>query len=422
MIDSTRLLSADRISINALKIVKRLANHGYQAYLVGGCVRDLLLDKTPKDFDVATSARPDEVHELFRNSRLIGRRFRIVHVTFGNEIVEVATFRAEHNAEQTERNFSEGGMILSDNVYGTFEDDVRRRDFTMNALYYQPETDTLIDEVGGLDDIQDKRIRLIGAPENRFREDPVRMLRAIRFKAKLDFNIDINVERALVNLGYLLKDIPPARLFEEVLKLFMNSHGEASLLGLMEYSLFGWLFPETNSLLRDDPHAELIALALASTDARIAEGKPVTPAFVFAALLWLPFIHEKRSLESAGLVPIVAAQEAGSHVIARQLQCTSIPRRFSGPMRDMWQMQERFSARSGRKPEALMRHKRFRAAYDFMVIRNLSGEDLGELVQWWTEYQDANPDARQQMLQSDGKKRRRRHHRSSPKAVPDQNE
>ena len=409
MVDSTGLLSPERISLNALKVVHRLTEHGYQAYLVGGCVRDLLLDKTPKDFDVATDAHPEEVRDLFRNSRLIGRRFRIVHVNFGREIVEVATFRAAHDEEESERHLTEGGMILSDNVYGTFDEDVHRRDFAMNALYYQPETGELVDAVGGIEDIKQRRIRLIGDPESRFREDPVRMLRAIRFRTKLGFTLDDTTAQALLKLGHLLQDIPAARLFEEILKLFITGFGEAAFLGLVEYNLFGWLFPDARRLLETGNERELIRLSLASTDERIAEDKPVTPAFIFAALLWYPFIEEKQALEEDGITSIIASQEAASNVIARQLLFISIPRRYSGPMRDIWQLQFRLPARVGRKPETLMRHKRFRAAYDFLIVRQRSGEDLKELVDWWTAYQEANPEARHQLLRNTaGKPRRRR--------------
>ncbi|MEX2327109.1 MAG: polynucleotide adenylyltransferase PcnB, partial [Pseudomonadales bacterium] len=407
-------LSRDRISPGALKVVNRLTEHGYQAYLVGGCVRDALLGKLPKDFDVSTDAHPEEVRELFRNSRVIGRRFRIVHVGFGPEIVEVATFRAPHSEAQTEVNFSDGGMILSDNIYGTFHEDVLRRDFTMNALYYQPETDELLDEVGGLDDIKHQRIRLIGDPDNRFREDPVRMLRAIRFKAKLGFDIDPTVEGAMRRLGYLLQDIPPARLFEEVLKLFMNGHGEASFNELVEYDLLGWLFPDTRRLLHGTRVSELIGLALRSTDERVAQDKPVTPAFVYAALLWSPFIEAYEAMLSDGMSNISAVHEAASSIIGKQQLFTSIPRRFSGPMRDIWSLQFRLPARYGKKPEAMLRHKRFRAAYDFVILREQSGEDLEGLGQWWTEYQDQYQEGRAQMTRAMAAPRGRRRRRRKP--------
>lgn len=404
-------LDNNLISINAQKVVKRLTESGYQAYVVGGCVRDLLLGKLPKDFDVATDAHPEEVRDLFRNSRMIGRRFKIVHVRFGQDIVEVATFRAPHNEVETEMHYSEGGMILSDNIYGTFEEDVHRRDFTMNALYYQPETRTLVDEVGGLPDIEKRQIRLIGNPDNRFREDPVRMLRAIRFKAKLGFNIEPATEEALSRLGHLLQDIPPARLFEEMLKLFMNGYGESAFELMIAYNLFGWLFPDTGKLLNEGRNRELIRLALNSTDNRVAENKPVTPAFIFAALLWPPFVAENERLIELGMANLTACHEAATSVLGRQQLMISIPRRFSGPMREIWNLQYRLSSRHGKRAETLLRHKRFRAAYDFLVLREQTGEDLDGLGAWWTEYQDSEPDVRVNMARTVGGKRRKRRKR-----------
>jgi poly(A) polymerase len=391
-------LSPDYINVNALKVVNRLTSSGYQAYLVGGCVRDLLLGNHPKDFDVATDAHPDEVHELFRNSRLIGRRFKIVHVRFGREIIEVATFRAPHSEQQTEQNFSDEGMILSDNIYGTFSEDSARRDFTMNALYYEPENDTIHDEVKGLEDLGKRQIRLIGDPDSRYREDPVRMLRAVRFKAKLNFDIEPATAEPLRRLGLLLRDIPPARLFEEVLKLFMTGHGERSFAVLREYDLFGWLFPDTNRLLESGNGAELIRLALASTDRRIALDMPVTPAFIFAALLWQPYLEQRQRREEAGESSYVAGFEGANEAVARQLIVTSIPKRFSGPMRDIWSLQYRLPTRSGKKPETLLLHKRFRAAYDFLLLREESGENLNNLGEWWTRFQETAEDQRGEML------------------------
>jgi poly(A) polymerase len=390
-------LSPDYINVNALKVINRLTSSGYQAYLVGGCVRDLLLGNHPKDFDVATNARPDEVHELFRNSRLIGRRFKIVHVRFGREIIEVATFRAPHSEQQTEQNFSDEGMILSDNIYGTFSEDSARRDFTVNALYYDPENDTIHDEVKGVEDLGKRQIRLIGDPDSRYREDPVRMLRAVRFKAKLNFEIEPATAEPLRRLG-LLRDIPPARLFEEVLKLFMTGHGERSFAVLREYDLFGWLFPDTNRLLETAQGAELIRLALASTDRRIALDMPVTPAFIFAALLWQPYIEQRQRREQAGESAYVAGFEGANEAVTRQLSITSIPKRFSGPMRDIWSLQYRLPTRSGKKPETLLLHKRFRAAYDFLLLREESGESLGGLGEWWTRFQETAEDQRGEML------------------------
>ncbi len=408
MKDSATTLPPEHISVNALKVVNRLTEHGFEAYLVGGCVRDLILGRSPKDFDVATDAHPEEIRDIFRNSRSIGRRFRIVHIRFGREIVEVATFRSAHEVTD-EDSHSEGGMILDDNIYGTFQEDVFRRDFTMNALYYNVDTDEVIDLVNGIEDIEAKRIRLIGEPDNRYREDPVRMLRAVRFKAKLGFNIDEDTGSSIRQIGYLLQDIPPARIFEEVLKLFMTGHAVATFEAMLEYDLFGWLFPSARQAMDETKADKLIRLALASTDRRIANDMPVTPAFIFAALLWYPFVEDKRRLEEEGVTHVEASHEAAANVIANQQLFTSIPRRFSGPMRDIWNLQFRLPARYGRKPEILLRHKRFRAAYDFLLLREESGEKLDGLGQWWTSFQEADEDARGKLkLQTTGKKKRKR--------------
>lgn len=401
-------LSYENISPNALKVVNRLATSGYQAYLVGGCVRDLLLGKKPKDFDVATDAHPEDVRALFRNSRLIGKRFQIVHVRFGREIVEVATFRAPHTARTHEENHSEGGMILSDNVFGTFEEDVFRRDFTMNALYYDPELDVIHDLVQGVSDIESGRIRLIGDPDSRWREDPVRMLRAIRFRAKLGFDIEAGTAEPMHRLGFLLQDIPSARLFEEVLKLFMTGHGVRSYELMMEYELFPWMFPDTRRVMEDFPADKLIRAALASTDERIAAGLPVTPAFIYAALLWYPFVDERQKLEGAGMTGADASQVAAEQIIARQQLFTSIPRRFSGMMRDIWNLQFRLPVRHGRRAERLASHKRFRAGYDFLLLREKAGENLNELGKWWTEYQECDEEGRRQLVRSLSNNKRRR--------------
>ena len=412
MNNNAATLPLERISVDALKVVKRLTEHGFESYLVGGCVRDLILGRSPKDFDVATNAHPEEVRDIFRNSRTVGRRFRIVHIRFGRNIVEVATFRAAHKQIDA-ISHSEGGRILDDNIYGTFQEDVFRRDFTMNALYYNPDTDEVIDLVNGLDDIKAKRIRLIGEPDNRYREDPVRMLRALRFKAKLGFDIDEQTGASIRQIGYLLQDIPPARIFEEVLKLFMSGHGVATLDTMLEYDLFGWLFPSTRRAMDNTPAEKLIRLALASTDRRIANDMPVTPAFIFAALLWYPFIEEKKRLEEEGLTHVQASHEAAAIVITSQQLFVSIPRRFSGQMRDIWNLQFRLPVRYGRRPEILIAHKRFRAAYDFLLLREDSGEKLDELGQWWTSFQDADEEARSRLklLVPDKKGRKRKRKR-----------
>ena len=446
MLDIETELSNNPVSANALKVVKRLTKEGHEAYLVGGCVRDLLLGKSPKDFDVATSAHPDEVLGIFRNARPIGRRFKIVHIRFGREIIEVATFRAPRNSAETQANFSETGMILSDNIYGTFEEDVFRRDFTMNALYYDANSNAIKDLVGGLDDIKNQQIQLIGNPEERYREDPVRMLRALRFKAKLGFDLEPQTAQLLRQFGHLLHAIPAARLFDEVLKLFMSGHGEQSLTTLNEYDLFGWLFPATHHSLQgksnietnaqiDSPDiqsseinsseiksseteysAKLIQLALVSTDTRIRNAKPVTPAFVYAALLWQPYIKEKRRLEQLdGHTETSASHQAATHVITKQQSHTAIPRRFSVTIREIWHLQSRLPVRFGKKAEILLAHKRFRAAYDFFVLREASGEQLDGVGQWWTSYQECNPDERLKMTREIAKPKRKRKRKRRPK-------
>ncbi len=399
----------NQISINALKVLSRLNRHGYQAYLVGGSVRDMILGRAPKDFDIATDAHPEDVRSLFKNSRLIGRRFRIVHVRFGREIIEVATFRAAWSENQREQ--SENGMLLADNIYGTLEEDVFRRDFSINALYYSPDTGDVIDLVGGVDDIKAKKIRLLGDPENRYREDPARMLRAIRFKSKLDFDIDRQAGEPMHQLGYLLQDLSTSRLFEEVQKLFMTGHALYAFNELMSYDLFGWLFPDSRRAMDSSPAEKLIKVALKSTDNRIANELTVTPAFIYAAILWYPFVEEKKKLEAEGVSYAEATMEASAKTIARQQLFTSIPRRFTSVMREIWYLQFRLLVRRRRKPDAVLAHKRFRAAYDFLLIREEVGEKLDNSGEWWTRYQEADAAQRQIMKQSGkpGRRRRRKH-------------
>ena len=345
---------------------------------------------------------------------MIGRRFRIVHVRFGREIVEVATFRAPQPVDDSSQ--SDTGMLLSDNIFGSFEDDVIRRDFSINALYFSPESGDVLDLVGGLDDINARVIRLIGNPESRYREDPVRMLRAVRFRAKLDFQINEASSEPIPRLGYLLQDISSARLFEELLKLFLSGYAERAFDDLLRFELFGWLFPDSRRAMDHYPAERLIRAALASTDSRIAIDLPVTPAFVFAALLWYPFVEEKTRLEAEGASHLEANNEAAANVLAKQQLIISIPRRFSSPMREIWELQFRLPARHGRKPEALVAHKRFRAAYDFLLLREQAGEKLDGLGDWWTRYQDSDESQRQAMhQQSKDTTPRRRSRRSRRK-------
>lgn len=412
-------ISRAHISANALKVLYRLHGAGYKACLVGGGVRDLLLGREPKDFDVGTDARPDEVSRLFRNCRLIGRRFRLAHVRFGREIIEVATFRAgPADAEADDAGeAADNGPALDQNVYGSIEDDVWRRDFTINALYYDIASFAVLDYVDGMADLEAGLIRLIGDPDSRYREDPVRMLRAVRFAAKLGFRLDPATEAPLGRLGHLLDAVPAARLFDEVLKLFLGGYGAQTFEQLRHYDLFGRLFPLTERCLDEPGSARLLlARALANTDARIAEGKPVTPAFLYAALLWEPVrMRTERLLaaaESEQGVMAVAADE----VIAGQVRRTALPRRFSLPMREIWGLQPRFEQCSGKRPLRLLAHPRFRAAYDFLLLRAEAGEPVAELAEWWTRFVALDPAEQQRAaLRAKAKpaKRRRRGRRRS---------
>jgi len=416
--NSLSSIEESAISINASKVISRLQDHGFQAYLVGGCIRDLLLRKTPKDFDIATDAHPEEVRELFRNSRIIGKRFRIVHVRFGREIIEVTTFRGPH-ADEYDENHSDSGMTLNDNVYGTFEEDVFRRDFTMNAIYYEPQGKEIIDLADGTADIESQIIRTIGDPASRLREDPVRMLRAIRFQAKLEFGLESDLQSSIRSLGYLIQDVPPARLFEEVLKLFLSGYGTAAFDAMLENEIYGWLFPDSMQSMENNATEKLVRLALTSTDQRIAKKKPVTPAFIYAAILWYPFVDEKQRLEQEGEITYAAAHEAANNVISKQQLFTSIPKRFSGPMRDIWFLQSRLPSRFGQKPDRTMEHKRFRAAYDFLLLREQAGEKTEQLGEWWTEYQEATEERKLAMKQSTSNGRQRKRKRKPrPKASP----
>ena len=404
-------ISRKNISDSALKVMSRLRSKGYQAYLVGGAVRDLLLGGHPKDFDIATDATPEAVNALFRNSRIIGRRFRIVHVRFGREIIEVTTFRGHHDndAEPTaERGGnhsrqSASGLLLRDNVYGTLEEDAVRRDLTVNALYYDAGKFEVFDHVHGLQDLKQRNICIIGDPAVRYTEDPVRMLRVLRFAAKLDFNIDPSTARAIPGCAHLLGEIPAARLFDEFLKLFLAGYAAATLDKLLEYKLLQYLFPDTSACLSQDANAlALVRAAMGNTDERIAQGKPVTPAFILAALLWPVVGKHSRHLEHHGDAPMVAMHNAAQRTIGDAANHISIPRRFSQPMREIWEFQLRLQRRQGRKAAELVDHRRFRAAYDFLLLREQAGEDTGDLGAWWTEFQELPLEQRLDQVSSGG--------------------
>jgi poly(A) polymerase len=402
------------ISEQSLKVLQGLNGAGYEAYLVGGGVRDLLLGREPKDFDVVTDARPEQVRRLFRNSRLIGRRFRLAHVYFGRNIVEVATFRAAPGSDAGESLLREG-RIIRDNAYGTIDEDFQRRDFTINALYYNIRDNSVLDYAGGGEDLKHGLIRLIGDPDTRYREDPVRMLRAVRFAAKLGFRIEPDSERPLRELAPLLDDIAPARLFDEVLKLFQGGFALATFEALRHYGLFERLFPDTEvSLSREEEGFPItfVSRALQNTDKRIREGKPVTPAFLYAALLWEPVRHLARRYQEQDMDEAEALQAAGREVLSRQLTRTSIPKRFSIPMREIWQLQPRFRARTGKRSMRLLAHPRFRAAYDFMCLREAAGEDLESCCEWWTKIQQLAPAEQAAKVRPTRKRRRGRRPRA----------
>ena len=402
-------ISRKNIDEPALKVLYRLHKAGYQACLVGGAVRDLMLGRHPKDFDVATDATPEQVSKLFRNCRLIGRRFRLAHVHFGRQIIEVATFRAPHGELHREHH-DESGRILRDNVYGEIHDDVWRRDFTANALYYNIADFSIIDYVGGAEDIANRRLRLIGDQETRYREDPVRMLRAVRFASKLGFTIDDSCRQAILELGPLLAEIPAARLFEEVLKLFHSGHAEESFFTLQEYDLLKYLFPDAVQALNDPVTREFVSLSMQSTDDRVRIDKPVTPAFLFAALLWSPVRQQTDENVAAGMPYAVALQKATTRVVANQVRYVSIPKRFTTVMRDIWSLQSRFRFHSGRRAYGVLHHPKFRAAYDFLCLRANAGETESDDCRWWTELQEQSPEQQKEIIatQKPGPRRRRR--------------
>lgn len=410
-------ISRKNISDSALKVMSRLRKGGFQAYLVGGAVRDLLRGAHPKDFDIATDATPEAVNELFRNSRIIGRRFRIVHVRFGREIIEVTTFRGHHDStpdtgqskggSKHHSQQSASGLLLRDNVYGTLAEDAARRDLTINALYYDSEKFEVFDQVDGLEDMAKQQIRIIGDPDQRYTEDPVRMLRVLRFAAKLSFGIAPDTAAAIPRCAHLLEQIPAARLFDEFLKLFLGGYAAATLEQLIQHDLLRYLFPETCIALEEHPTGKaLVEAAMVSTDVRIAADKPVTPAFILAALLW-PVVDNAFQRRKAGdEPPMVAIHGAGQDAISAAAQHLSIPRRFSQPMREIWEFQLRLQRKTGRKALELLEHRRFRAAYDFLLLREQAGDETDGLGQWWTEVQTLSTAEREEKMASKGRQNR----------------
>jgi poly(A) polymerase len=409
---SAHPISRALVSPQALKVLYRLKDAGYQSFLVGGSVRDLLLGVRPKDFDVATDARPEDIRRLFRNCRLIGRRFRLAHVHFGDEIIEVATFRAaaapeevddeDHREVDDARAHDESGRILRDNVYGSIDDDVWRRDFTANALYYNIADFSVWDYVGGAADVQARVLRLIGDPETRYREDPVRMLRAARFAAKLDFTLHAQTRAPMRTLAPLLAGVPAARLFDECLKLFLGGHAIASLETLREFELLPHLFPAVAEELELEPDgvaARVLRLGLANTDSRIAEQRAVTPTFLFAVLLYGPIMRLAAERRADDGVPAShALPDATDSIVMQMVKRVAVPKRFTLPLRELLALQPRLERRDGRRALALLQHPRFRSAYDFLLLRAQAGAVPQELADWWTEIQELPAEERQKRV------------------------
>jgi len=405
------------ISHGALKVCDILRAHNHAAYIVGGAVRDLLLGVVPKDYDVATDAHPEEIHRLFRRSHLIGRRFKLVHVLFGQETVEVSTFRAGEGGEADAH-----GRLLRDNVYGTRVQDAARRDFTANALYYDPHDETVLDYHGGFADVRKKTMRIIGDPGLRFREDPVRMLRAVRFAAKLGFSIDQKTRAPIRELADLLENVPSARLFEEMLKLLLSGHSAACLAQLRKEGLHHGLLPLLDVVVEQPVGERFLRLSLEQTDTRIRSGKSVSPAFLFAALLWHEVLAAWKTIQEKETRSIPALYLAMDQVLDAQTDKLSIPRRLTATMKEIWALQPRLEQRSGKRALVLLTHPRFRAGYDFMLLRADSGEVAMELANWWTRFQDAETEERNAMLIPDSapkKKRPRRRRKSATEPAPE---
>ncbi len=410
---SGHTVSRANISRSALKVLYRLKDAGHQAFLVGGGVRDLLLGRRPKDFDVATDARPEQVRALFSNCRLIGRRFRLAHIRFGREIIEVATFRGTTPAGKggEEQVFHESGRIIADNVYGSIEEDARRRDFTINALYYNIADYSIWVFADGMRDLEARQLRLIGDPGQRYTEDPVRMLRAARFAAKLDFDLHPDTAAPIPDMAVKLGDVPTARLFDEFLKMFQSGHALPSYQHLRKLGLFGQLFPDTDCWLDNPAYAAdklLIERALENTDQRIAVNKSVTPMFLFGVLLWHAVRMRAGQIraEAEDVSEIQALIEAIAEIGTRQAQRIALPRRFGFPMRDMLQLQPRFAVRRGRRAMSLLAHRRFRAAYDLMLLRASVGEIDQETADFWTEVQEQSVDEQRNTFGLSGRRRR----------------
>lgn len=415
-------ISRNMISPSALKVLYRLHSAGYSAYLVGGCVRDILLTKKPKDYDIATNALPEEVRKLFRNCRLIGKRFRLAHIVFGKEIIEVATFRTSHKDGHETQGHTHQGMIIRDNMYGSIEDDVWRRDFTVNALYYNIADFSVVDYTSGMPDLRAKLLRIIGDPEQRFHEDPVRLLRAVRFMGKLDLAISPETEKSLYELSHLLENVSPARLFQEVLKFFQEGATLATFKLFQKYRIFAQLFPETARALASHPEAEkLLEEALRNTDSRLQEGKTVSPAFLFAVFIWQAVVNGVKHEQSHDLPANLAYEKVLRALLRQQTETLTIPRTLILSIQDICFLQHRFTCRYGSIPYRLLDHPRFRAAYDLLLLRAAAGEPINELSNWWTQFYNSDAEQREALLKAISQtnpRKKRRHRKPKTKKIP----
>jgi poly(A) polymerase len=408
------------VSANAVRVTQTLQEAGFRAFVVGGAVRDLLLGVKPKDFDVATNATPEQVKKLFRRAFIIGRRFQIVHVMFGSDIIEVTTFRGS-SADNAPKD--EHGRVLRDNTFGEQHEDAARRDFTINAMYYDPAAQTVFDYHQGVADIRARTLRMIGMPEARYREDPVRLLRVVRFAAKLGFTIDPATQSLIQVMAPLINNVPAARVFDEMLKLLMSGQALACLQQLRKEGLHHGLLPLLDVVLEQPMGEKFVTLALANTDQRIKQGKPVSPGFLFAALLWHQVLEKWNAYQAAGEFPIPALHLAADDVLDVQTEKLALQRKIASDMREIWAMQPRFERRVGKSPYKLLEHVRFRAGYDFLLLRCASGEIDAEIGEWWSAFMDADGAGREELLakkprmesEGQGPKKRRRRSRSKPK-------
>ena len=411
-------IARDSVSRCAVTTCETLQQRGHLAYLVGGAVRDLMLGGKPKDYDVATSARPEQVRALFRRSRIIGRRFQLVHVMCGNETIEVSTFRGAGVEGDSAQATDEHGRILRDNVFGSLEDDARRRDFTVNALFYDPVREEVLDYHRGVADLKARRLRMIGDPEQRYREDPVRMLRAVRFAAILGFEIESLTRKPIRALADLLRNVPPSRRFDEMMKLLLSGHAAECVRRLRKEGLHHGLLPLLDVILEQPLGERFVMLALDNTDNRVKADKPVSPGFLFASLLWHEVLAAWKQAQTQGMNTMPALFHAMDQVGQAQAEKLTIPRRFTGDMKEIWALQPRFDNRAGRRPYQLLAHMRFRAAYDFLRLRCESGEIDAAIGDWWQNFQAADEPGRAGMLIKDSpgssQKRRRPRRKKKP--------